>query len=165
MQLSPYLAAAIRRTPLFLIQHVTTIMFRHLLFRHPRLFERLGEYRAKRFAFVPTDLPLAFSVHPATRSITASRELPGDGVDSCVKGPLFGLLALLEGRCDADALFFSRDLAVVGDMEAMLAMRNALDDTSIDLPTDLSDLTGPLSPFVRSLLVQQRQRALKEEAF
>ncbi len=34
------------------------------------------------------------------------------------------LLALLEGRCDADALFFSRDLKVIGeDMEAMLAMR------------------------------------------
>ena len=165
MQLSPFLAAAIDRTPLFLIQQLTTLMFRRLLFRHPRLFDRLGEYRTKHFAFVLTDFPLAFSVHPATPSITASREPPADGVDSCVKGPLFGLLALLEGCCDADALFFSRDLAVTGDMEAMLAMRNALDDTSIDLPTDLSALAGPLSPLVKSFLVQQRQRALKEEAF
>jgi hypothetical protein len=65
--------------------------------------------------------------------------------DAMVKGPLVLLLALLEGRVDGDAEFFARELDVSGDMEAIVALRNALDDSSIDLPSDLAPIAGPLA--------------------
>lgn len=35
---------------------------------------------------------------------------------------------MIDGSLDGDALFFSRDLRVTGDTEAVVALRNALDD-------------------------------------
>lgn len=71
------------------------------------------------------------------------------------------LLGLLEGRCDADALFFSRELSVTGDIEAMLALRNALDDSAIDLPRELGRLAGPLSFLVAGTARYIRSKALE----
>jgi predicted lipid carrier protein YhbT len=89
---------------------------------------------------------------------------PADvAADAVVEGPLFLLLALLEGRSDADALFFSRALAVTGDMEAMLALRNALDGCEIDLPRDLGASAGPLAPLVSRAAEAIRRRALAGE--
>ncbi len=55
------------------------------------------------------------------------------------------LLALLEGKCDGDALFFSRALTVGGDTEALLILRNALDNEQIILREVACSLFGPLS--------------------
>ena len=55
------------------------------------------------------------------------------------------LIDLAEGRLDGDALFFSRDLAVEGDTEAVVALRNAVDDAEIDLTADLASMFGPLA--------------------
>jgi len=41
------------------------------------------------------------------------------------------MIELLEGRADGDALFFSRTLTVEGDMEAVVALRNAIDGSEI----------------------------------
>ena len=54
-----------------------------------------------------------------------------------------------------------RDLTVTGDMEAMLALRNALDDSSIDLPDDLGSLAGPLAPLVTGTARYIRKQALE----
>src|SRR5690606_22433020 len=94
------------------------------------------------------------------RMLTVSRGAP-PLADARIEGPLVLLLGLLEGRCDADALFFSRELAVTGDMEAMLALRNALDDSAIDLPRELGALTGPFSPLIAGTARYIRTRALE----
>lgn len=163
MQFPPILAAPLEVVPLALVQHTTNLLFRRLLSSHAGLFDRLGQYRAKRFAFIPSDVPLIFLVNPAKPSIGVYRKPLVGEVDAKVEGPLFLLLALLEGRCDADALFFSRNLIVAGDMEAMLAMRNALDDAVIDLAKDLSPLAGPFASFADRCLVYIRRKALAEE--
>ena len=75
--------------------------------------------------------------------------------------PMLTLLALLEGRIDGDAVFFSRSLSVTGDMEAMLALRNALDDCSFDLPRDLAAMAGPLALPFRRIAEVIRHRALR----
>jgi ubiquinone biosynthesis protein UbiJ len=67
-------------------------------------------------------------------------------VDVTIRGSLSTLIALLEGRVDGDALFFSRDLAVEGDTEALLALRNAVDGEGIDLLRDFAMCLGPLAP-------------------
>ncbi|MBP2557344.1 putative lipid carrier protein YhbT [Neorhizobium galegae] len=146
MEFPDLLAIPLNYMPLAAIERAAGLLFERVLKEHPDLFERLSAYMAKRFAFLPGDLPLAFIVEPAGPSIRVMRKpAMRDLGDASVEGPLFLLLALLEGRCDADALFFSRDLSVTGDMEAMLGMRDALDGADIDLPRDLSRLAGPLA--------------------
>lgn len=148
--------------PIPVLQRATAAMLAQIMKRHPDLFGRLGEHCSKRFAFLPVDLPFAFMVEPARPAITVSRKGRPPKVDAAVEGPLFMLLALMEGRQDADALFFSRDLSVTGDMEAMLALRNALDDSGIDLPCDLGAFAGPFAPVVTGLANRLRGHVLSE---
>lgn len=158
------LAIPLDLVPTRLMEQVAHLMLQRLLAAHPGLFERLDEHREKRFAFAPSDLPLTFVVEPSRRRISIRRGACPQIADATVRGPIVVLLSLLEGQCDADALFFSRDLSVTGDMEAMLALRNALDDCEIDLPRDLSALGGPFAPVLGRMANALRQRALKPEA-
>lgn len=48
--------------------------------------------------------------------------------DAKISGSFMNLLRLVEARIDGDALFFSRELVVEGDTEAVVCLRNALDD-------------------------------------
>lgn len=164
MEFPKTLATPLNYVPIAVIERTTGLLFARMMKEHPGLFERLGEHKAKRFTFLPSDVPLAFVVEPARPSIRVLRKSGSTlTADATVEGPLFMLLALLEGRCDADALFFSRDLSVTGDMEAMLAMRNALDDCDIDLPRDLSTLAGPFAPIFGRVAEGIRRRALTGE--
>lgn len=156
------LAKPMRYLPLPIVQRMTALMLTQIMKQHPDLFGRLAEHRNKNYAFLPSDLPFAFVVHPARPSITVSRKSRSLKADASVTGPLFMLLALMEGRQDADALFFSRDLTVTGDMEAMLALRNALDDSGVDLPHDLGSIAGPLGPWVTKAASNLRGRILSE---
>jgi predicted lipid carrier protein YhbT len=58
-------------------------------------------------------------------------------------------MGLVDGTYDGDALFFSRDIAVDGDIEAVLALRNAVDDASIDLLHEAAAWAGPLAAVFR----------------
>ena len=53
--------------------------------------------------------------------------------DARIAGPLAALIGLVHGAYDGDALFFSRDLVIEGDTEAVLALRNAIDNEELDL--------------------------------
>lgn len=75
--------------------------------------------------------------------IAVVREFPAD-LDARVSSSLFNLLALVEGRLDGDALMFSRQLIVEGDVEAVLALRNAIDNARIDFAAEIGSLFGPL---------------------
>ena len=137
-------------TPLPLVERLAHLAFHQVLKRHPGLLERLDGHMGKRFGFLATDIDIAFVICPGARSVRVMRGkyLPKTGQrapHATVSGPLGVLLSLLEGSSDGDAEFFVRALTVVGDMEAVLALRNALDDADIDLPTDLGALAGPLS--------------------
>ncbi|MFC0219920.1 putative lipid carrier protein YhbT [Pseudochelatococcus lubricantis] len=162
MRLPTFFSMLAKHVPLPVIQQAAAAMLTQIVRRHGGLFERLGEHREKRYAFLPSDLPLAFLVEPAIPAVSVSRAQRPPAADAAVEGPLFMLLALMEGRQDADALFFSRDLTVTGDMEAMLALRNALDDSGIDLPGDLGAMAGPLAPFVSRAASGVRSRVLAE---
>ncbi|MCF1494471.1 SCP2 domain-containing protein [Agrobacterium vitis] len=164
MRIPPAMAAPLNFLPLFVIQRAVNLVFAQVMSRHPALLDRLGEHAAKRYGFSPADLPLSFVVEPSRPAIIVTRAMLPAETDAAIEGPLYLLLALLEGKYDADALFFSRDLSVTGDMEAMLALRNALDDCDIDLPLDLGAMAGPFGPLVTRAAGYVRQRALAEEA-
>lgn len=155
-----FFAKPVDFVPIWLVERLSRGVFRKVLNAHPDLFERLGDYRRIRYGFYLTDLSLHFTVVPETRTLIAARER-AHHADAAIEGPLVLLLALLEGRCDADALFFSRELNVTGDMEAMLALRNALDGCGIDLPSEIGAIAGPFSPLVAGTVRYVRSRALE----
>jgi predicted lipid carrier protein YhbT len=140
--------AAIRPLPLAPLDPLLGLVLRAVLRRHPAVFDRLGGHAQKRFGLQPTDLPFALVLAPRPESprISAVRSLPRHGLDARISGPLRALVALAEGEMDGDALFFSRTLAVEGDMEAVVALRNAMDGEGLDLVRDVAAALGPLSP-------------------
>ena len=111
----------------------------------PSLFARLGEQANKTFLIDPTDLPFVFRLQPHLEAPTleAVRREDAGLWDARIGGPLAALLGLVHGAYDGDALFFSRDLVIEGDVEAVLALRNAIDDAEIDLASEAAALFGP----------------------
>ena len=60
-------------------------------------------------------------------------------------GTFFNLLDMIDGAQDGDALFFSRNLKVTGDTEAVVALRNALDDFEGSALDSVVGSFGPLA--------------------
>lgn len=103
----------------------------------PHLMSRLGTHADRTFAIDPTDCPFSFIVtfphgHPSLRLV---RNLAQETCDARIAAPLIVLLGMLDGTYDGDALFFSRDLVIEGDTEAVLALRNAIEDAELDPAT------------------------------
>jgi len=113
----------------------------------PSVAARLGEHAASTFAIDPVDCPFAFLVtlREGRPAISLRRDLRGACYAARIAAPLVVLLGMLDGRYDGDALFFSRDLVIEGDTEAVLALRNALDDAELD-PATLAGVPAPLRP-------------------
>jgi predicted lipid carrier protein YhbT len=147
------LGVCMQPLPLAPLQLPLALVLQSVVSRHPRIFERLGAHAEKRFGIEPTDLPFAFVLepHPRRPRLFGVRSLPGN-ISVRITGPLVGLLGLIDGSYDGDALFFSRDLAIEGDMEAAVALRNAIDDANLDLLSDAAAVFGPLAPFGERLL-------------
>ena len=152
---SPILLAGIvaRPLPLPLLQPFLSKIFTVLIHRHPGLFERLSDLTDPTFLIDPVDLPLAFVLDatPEHPSLTAGRKANKD-VAAVIRGPLLTLIDLMEGRLDGDALFFSRALKIEGDTEAVVALRNAIDDAGINLTNDILESFGPFAPPARQAL-------------
>ncbi len=100
----------------------------------PRLFANLTAAPPCAIGIAPTDVPHRFVLRygGAPPSLLLERGAP-QPVDACVKGPLAALVAMLEGRLDGDALFFSRTIAITGDSNAVLTLRNLVDRDGIDV--------------------------------
>jgi O2-independent ubiquinone biosynthesis accessory factor UbiT len=147
------LALATRPLPLLPLQVVLTFVLIHVCREHPTIFDRLGDHARKRFGIKPTDLPFAFVLEPIPLRpcLSVVRGLP-TGLDARIFTPLAGLLGLVEGSLDGDAMLFSRDLVVEGDIEAALALRNAIDDAQIDLVAELAGMFGPLAAPLQRIL-------------
>ncbi|MGO9544292.1 MAG: SCP2 domain-containing protein [Rhodomicrobium sp.] len=118
-----------------------TRSLRDLARRRPVLFERLGEHRRTLFFIEPTDLSYAFLIVPdgtdaEVRMVSKDASAASDVV---VRGPLLSLLGILDGTFDGDALFFSRSIAISGKVDALLALRNAIEDADLK-PSDFIGL-------------------------
>ncbi|NVJ91373.1 MAG: SCP2 sterol-binding domain-containing protein [Methylocystaceae bacterium] len=150
--LSPVLLAglAVRPLPHQLLQPLLTTAIKQMQRQHPDVFERLTSVNSPRFLIDPVDLPFSFVMdtqpdHPSLELVKSDQNELEFHVRASVRGPLVLLIELLEGKIDGDALFFSRDLVIEGDTEAVLALRNAVDGADIQVHNDLLSLFGPLS--------------------
>ncbi|MGO9486560.1 MAG: SCP2 domain-containing protein [Rhodomicrobium sp.] len=131
-----------------------TRSLRDLARRKPHLFERLGEHRRTAFFIDPTDLNYAFLIVPDGGNADVKMVSKKDSRfgEVVVRGPLLSLLGLLDGTFDGDALFFSRGIGVSGKVDALLALRNAIEDADLK-PSDFIGLGGSIGSLADSLVL------------
>lgn len=114
--------------------------------RQAGVFERLGHHAASTYLIDPVNLPVVLVLKPDPQSpqLRVCWRKAAPQADCRIAGSFLTLLALVDGRRDGDAVFFSRDLAVSGDIDAVVTLRNALDDLDVTLVQDIVDSAGPL---------------------
>lgn len=113
---------------------------------HPDVLRRLASYggRTLLIAIEDMDLELALTFGaPVSLGLAATAQQRR--AHATIRGTWPALLALLEGRADGDALFFSRAITIEGDTDLMLAIRNAVDGMRIDLLRDVAAACGPFA--------------------
>ncbi|MDH3473130.1 MAG: SCP2 sterol-binding domain-containing protein [Rhodospirillales bacterium] len=153
--LSPVLllGLAARPLPLFPLQRALNLAVAEILRRRPGVLARLADAGCFVFLIDPIDLPFVFLLRTdaKTAAVKVARSADPHEVSAAIRGPLLSLMDLLQGRMDGDSLFFSRELVVEGDTEAVVALRNAVDDAEIDMLADLLAPLGPLADPARRL--------------
>ena len=152
----------LRHAPRWLVAPATHVLLQPILDRiamhvarsRPELFVRLGIHANKRFLIDPVELPFPLFLVPNAsnpRLVACDRrECPA--CDARVSGTFSNLLDMISGSIDGDALFFNRDLSITGDVEAVVALRNALDDFDGSVVDTIIGAFGPLSGAMRFAL-------------
>ncbi len=150
--------------PLAPLRPVFQQLMAGLLRRHPEMFERLGEHGRAVFLIDPVDLPVVFIMRPdaGRPRLTPHGRDDIPRWDAAVRGPLPRLISMVNGKEDGDALFFSRDIVIEGDTEAVLALRNAIDDAGVDLVEEIEALLGPFGRLLG--LLRERLSPLLDRA-
>ncbi len=131
-----------------------TRSLRDLARRKPQLFERLGDHRQTSFFIDPNDLGYAFVIVPdgTAAEVKMVSKKASEACDVIVRGPLLSLLGLLDGTFDGDALFFSRSISISGKVDALLALRNAIEDADLK-PSDFIGLGAGIGSVADSLVL------------
>lgn len=110
--------------------------------RGQALGSRLGELRGKRFRLCADDVPIALTFEIVEHGLARSTRAP----DVTLRGTLADFIALASRREDPDTLFFQRRLAVEGETETGLHLKNLLDSWEYDVPAHLLEvLPAPLA--------------------
>lgn len=133
--------------PLFLLQPVLQRIVRHVVKQHPELFERLEHGAQKTFLIDAKGIPflLLLKPDPLNPSLVARSRHDEIQYDVLVSGKFATLLRMIDSQTDSDALFFNRDILITGDTEAIVLLRNALDDMETTLADDVAQAFGPLA--------------------
>jgi predicted lipid carrier protein YhbT len=131
--------------PLFLLQPILRRIVRHVADRNPSLFRRLGPHRSARFVIDARSLPFVLLLCPDPNNLILQAHARDSEPehDARIAGRFLDLMGLLDGGADGDALFFSRDLDVTGNTEAVVCLRNALDDVDGSIAETVAGLFGP----------------------
>ncbi len=134
----------IRPIPLFLVQPLLAKIVAGMTRTHPRIFSRLGIHSQKTFLIRPTNMPFVLVLRPSPMKpeLFAKRNEKDLAFDACIAGSFLNLLKLVEARIDGDALFFSRSLIIEGDTEAVVCLRNALDDMESNVIDEAAKALG-----------------------
>lgn len=158
---------AIARLACLVLQPVLTRVVRRVAARHPSLFARLGPHQATVFLIDPVELPFALHLRPDPQALVF-RAVPRDAAPQAgatIRGRFLLLLELIDAEQDGDAAFFSRDLEVSGDTEAVVRLRNALDDMDGSLAEETSAMFGPAGRAVLARLRRAYPDATKPQEF
>ena len=136
------------------MEALLTASLRSVARRQPDAFDRLGAVRKATIRIVPEHLPVAFDMRPdgAAGSVRVVRpDSDAAGASARISGPLLTLLALFDGRGDADGAFFQRRIDVDGDTAAILALHNALEASELTM-ADILGLPREFDPALQTAL-------------
>lgn len=142
--------------PLPLIQPLLQKIVRSAAQNRPEMFRRLGPHRQKTYLIDPVNMPFVLVLRPDadSPSLRACRRRDHIPHDARIAGSFLTLLRMIDGRLDGDALFFSRDLIVEGDTEAIVVLRNAMDDLDGSIADEIA---APFGPVARAALSAMRR--------
>lgn len=143
------LAEAARALPLLPLEWTAQRLMANAVAARPQLLSRLHPHAGATFELDPLDCPFVFLLTvDSERPVLQVRRKPHRVRHTArIGAPLLLLLGLLDGTYDGDALFFSRDLVFEGDTEAVLALRNAIENAELD-PATVAGIPRPLqAPF------------------
>ncbi|SDX85953.1 ubiquinone anaerobic biosynthesis accessory factor UbiT [Citreimonas salinaria] len=143
------------------VQPILSRVVRRIADRHPSLFARLGPHRETDFLIDPLELPFALHLRPDPQALVF-RAVPREAAPragATIRGRFLLLLELIDAEEDGDAAFFSRDLEVSGDTEAVVRLRNALDDMDGSLAEETAAMLGPPG---RAILARLRRAYLTD---
>ena len=144
-----------------------TASLRSVARRQPEAFERLGPVRQATIRISPVDLPVAFEMRPDGEAGSIRVVRPNDDTGDAsarISGPLLTLLALFDGRGDADGAFFHRCIDVDGDTAAILALHNVLEASELTM-ADILGLPRQFDPPLQTALsIARRWREREDRA-
>ncbi len=149
------LGLALKPVPLHVIDSWVQKISDNIQQKHTGLFERLSDVENPSWLIEPLDLPYAFYLSLGADKILIqtykkSDELPF--ATAHIQASIENLLKMVSGQSDGDALFFSRDLNISGSTEAVVALRNAMDASGLDLEQEIISHLGPLKPIAKKTL-------------
>lgn len=160
-QTKHHFSSILHRLPKFLLRPVPVAAYKPflqfamdaVLKEYPHLFERMEDYSDKLILMNPTDFPfvLVLSPDPLMPSLNAYKSENDCLYDASITGTLSTFMAMLDGKLDGDALFFSRDLTIEGETECVIALRNTLDDAGPDVFGAIANALGPFAPAFKGL--------------
>lgn len=155
------LPLVLRTVPLFVVQAALDRIVSHIHRDKPRLFARMGLASTKTILIDPVDMPFVVHMLPDNDKpdMRAYRRGAAPEADARITGTFAGLFRMLDTQLDGDALFFSRDLKVSGDLEVVVALRNSLDDVEGSIANDVAALFGPPGEIFLSFM-RHRQRTM-----
>lgn len=112
------------------LQRLLARLARKIAADNPSVFDRIGPHVATRFIIDPVNLPIVLYLEPRREAPVLRAYLRSNAPqsDARIAASLLQLMRMIDGEEDGDAMFFSRDLKVSGNTEAVVALRNALDD-------------------------------------
>ena len=130
--------------PLFLLQPVLRRIVHRIAENNPDMFGRLGPHYRAVFVIDPVNLPFVMLLRPDPDDLmlVARRRHEIPEHDARISGGFLDLLMLVDGDLDGDALFFSRNLTITGNTEAVVCLRNALDDIDNSIAEEVADMFG-----------------------
>ncbi|MFV0431036.1 MAG: SCP2 domain-containing protein [Alphaproteobacteria bacterium] len=143
-----FLGFALRAAPLSLIQKISQKIAQRMQEKYPTFGERLSDLDNPSWLINPIDLPFAFLLKATHGQIEITAHEKKDERPEAlatIHASIANLLKMMNGDSDGDALFFTRDLEIEGSTEAVVALRNAIDATGVDLGEEILEILGPLS--------------------
>ncbi|NPD20898.1 ubiquinone anaerobic biosynthesis accessory factor UbiT [Alterinioella nitratireducens] len=152
---------ALSRLACLAVQPILSRTVRRIAARHPSLFARLGPHQTTDFLIDPVELPFALHLRPDPEALIF-RAVPRDAAPragAVIRGRFMLLLELVDSEEDGDAAFFSRDLEVSGDTEAVVRLRNALDDVDGSIAEETAAMFGRPG---RAILARLRRAYLND---
>ncbi len=150
----------LRPVPLLLYQPLLKRIVRRISGKYPSLFQRLGPHTDKSFLIDPVNMPfvLVLQPNPERPRLRAYRSAEHLRCEASISGTFLTLLDMVDGRIDGDAIFFTRDLKIEGDTEAIVSLRNALDNIDGSLADEIADIYGGAGRLMLKAVRRLQQR-------